>query len=95
MKSAVELKEIVDVMSARRQLQPEVGDNLNEKPLKVTPFNALTDVGFEVAKGLRNSASTILKGKDADATKKQGLLSARAASMLVSFTICEADQALK
>lgn len=45
--------------------------------------NSLTDASLEVIKEFYDTSSTFLKGKSADIPKKQGLLSVRAASMLV------------
>ncbi|XVF43497.1 hypothetical protein PTKIN_Ptkin02bG0044700 [Pterospermum kingtungense] len=45
-------------------------------------INTLNDASFEVMKEFYNAASTVLKGKKTGVLKKQGVLSARAASML-------------
>ncbi|KAL2906942.1 Protein ACCUMULATION AND REPLICATION OF CHLOROPLASTS 3 [Bienertia sinuspersici] len=50
----------------------------------VTPLDGLTDMGFDAVSGFWNSASVLLKGKQPNISKKQGVLSARAASMLES-----------
>lgn len=49
----------------------------------VTILNGFTDVGFDAVTGFWNSASVLLNGKQPNVTKKHGVLSARAASMLV------------
>ncbi|KAF7133548.1 hypothetical protein RHSIM_Rhsim09G0078600 [Rhododendron simsii] len=43
---------------------------------------ALTDAGFEAVSEFYDSASAVFKGTDTDVCKKQGVLSARASSML-------------
>ncbi|XP_058090470.1 protein ACCUMULATION AND REPLICATION OF CHLOROPLASTS 3, chloroplastic isoform X1 [Magnolia sinica] len=48
----------------------------------VPPQDLLTDMGFETVMDIYDAASTVLKGKHADLSRKQGLLSVRAASML-------------
>ncbi|KAK4784507.1 hypothetical protein SAY86_018875 [Trapa natans] len=45
-------------------------------------WSGLTDVSFGAMKDVYNAASTVLKRKEADVPKKQGILSVRAASML-------------
>lgn len=47
--------------------------------------NSLTDASLEVIKEFYDTSSAFLKGKSADIPKKQGLLSVRAASMLVMY----------
>lgn len=47
-------------------------------------WDALTDAGFEAVTEFYDSASAVFKGTDTDVCKKQGVLSARASSMLVS-----------
>lgn len=48
----------------------------------VPPLNGVTNAGFDVVAEFWNSATTLLRGQQLDITKKQGVLSARAASML-------------
>lgn len=48
----------------------------------VSPLNGVTNAGLDVVAEFWNSASTLLGGQQLDITKKQGILSARAASML-------------
>ncbi|XP_021727938.1 protein ACCUMULATION AND REPLICATION OF CHLOROPLASTS 3-like [Chenopodium quinoa] len=50
----------------------------------VPPRNGITDTSFDAVTGFWNSASVLLKRKQPIASKKQGVLSARAASMLES-----------
>ncbi|KAG9442443.1 hypothetical protein H6P81_018297 [Aristolochia fimbriata] len=45
-------------------------------------WDALTDAGMEAVADIYNAASVLMKGKSVDLSRKQGLLSARAASML-------------
>lgn len=47
-------------------------------------WDALTDAGLEAVSEFYDSASAVFKGTDANVSKKQGILSARASSMLVS-----------
>ena len=47
-------------------------------------WDALTGAGFEVVSELYDSSSAALKGNYTDASKKQGVLSVRTASMLVN-----------
>ena len=51
--------------------------------LSMSSRNSFTDTGLGAVRELYNTASTLVKGKDADNPKKQRNLSARAASMLV------------
>lgn len=50
----------------------------------VPPLNGITDVSFDAVTGFWNSASVLLKKRQPIVSKKQGILSARAASMLES-----------
>lgn len=54
-----------------------------QAPLRMS-WDALTDAGFEAVSEFYDSASAVFKGTDTDVCKKQGVLSARASSMLVS-----------
>lgn len=49
----------------------------------VPPLNGIADVGFDAVTDFWNSASVFLKRKKPNNSKKQGVLSTRAASMLV------------
>ncbi|KAJ8426469.1 hypothetical protein Cgig2_012382 [Carnegiea gigantea] len=48
----------------------------------VSPLNGVTNAGFDVVAEFWNGATTLLRGRQLDITKKQGVLLARAASML-------------
>ncbi|WCJ33732.1 Protein ACCUMULATION AND REPLICATION OF CHLOROPLASTS 3 chloroplastic [Euphorbia peplus] len=48
----------------------------------IASLGAVTDTGFLLVRDFYNNASMMLKGKQYDAPKKQGVLSVRAASML-------------
>ncbi|XP_015894284.1 protein ACCUMULATION AND REPLICATION OF CHLOROPLASTS 3, chloroplastic isoform X2 [Ziziphus jujuba] len=71
-----ELKDNVNVSSLTHRREPKAEDGLKEQT--VGNF----DTGLEVVKEFCNTASALLKGKYADPRRKQGHLSARAASML-------------
>lgn len=64
-----------DILDAEMKPQPQVSP--------IVPWDALTDASYEAVTDLYSNASAILKGNNADVSKKQGNLSARAASMLV------------
>ncbi|RWR78552.1 protein ACCUMULATION AND REPLICATION OF CHLOROPLASTS 3 [Cinnamomum micranthum f. kanehirae] len=64
-----------------KNLDDMTGETLHSP--NVTSWDVLTDVGFEAVMEICNAASTFLKGKYVNGvSRKQGLLSARAASML-------------
>ncbi|KAL1803508.1 hypothetical protein ACET3Z_032155 [Daucus carota] len=65
-----------DILDAEMKPQPQVSP--------IVPWDALTDASYEAVTDLYSNASAILKGNNADVSKKQGNLSARAASMLES-----------
>lgn len=48
----------------------------------VSSLNGFTDVGLDAVTDFWSSASTLLRGRQLDTSKKQGVVSARAASML-------------
>lgn len=50
--------------------------------------DTFTDSGLEAVFDIYNSISTLLKGRNRDESRKRGLLSARAASMLVNYISC-------
>lgn len=79
---AEELKDNVNISSLTHKTEPQAEDGF--KVQTVANF----DTGFVVVKDFCNTASALLKGKYADPPRKQGLLSARAASMLVFFYSC-------
>ncbi|KAF2305729.1 hypothetical protein GH714_007853 [Hevea brasiliensis] len=60
------------------------GDDKEQKHVNsgISSWGALTDAGFVLVRDFYNNASTMLKGRNADVPKKQGVLSVRAASML-------------
>ncbi|KAM7254970.1 hypothetical protein ACFE04_020211 [Oxalis oulophora] len=69
--------------------EASVSHNTDQKELKteddskIQPLTKLfTDVGVEAIRGFYDTASTLIKRKPNDAPKKEGVLSARAASML-------------
>lgn len=65
-----------------KNLDDMTGETLHSP--NVTSWDVLTDAGFEVVMEICNAASTFLKGKYViGVSRKQGQLSARAASMLV------------
>lgn len=74
--------------SNSRQPAERINDANGEVQPSAVPsapsLNGLTDVGFEAVTDFWNSASTLLRGRQIDNSKKQGVLSARAASMLES-----------
>ena len=51
----------------------------------VSPLNGVADTGLDVVTEFWNSASTLLR-RQHDFSKKQGVLAARAASMLVDYS---------
>lgn len=59
-----------------QQQEPKTEDDVKEP---------LTGASFDVMRDFYSTAATLLKGKTADVRKKQGVLSTRAASMLVIF----------
>ena len=83
------LEELNDTpsFSNTSQLETKLEDEVKTQPLATSrmPRDELTGAGFEAVIDLYNSASTVLKRKSADVPKKQGMLSARAASMLVKL----------
>ncbi|KAE8667271.1 hypothetical protein F3Y22_tig00112428pilonHSYRG00056 [Hibiscus syriacus] len=82
-KSSGELKEGVKTVNAKEfsESRSENGVKAPSIPSSSRPWGALTDASFEAMREIYNNGSTVLKGK-AGIPKKQGVLSARAASML-------------
>lgn len=82
-----ELKDNVNISSLTHQTESKAEEGLKLQPTVniSTPLSELTDNGLEVVKDFVNSASVLIKGKYSDPPRKQGLLSVRAASMLVFF----------
>ncbi|XP_074341776.1 protein ACCUMULATION AND REPLICATION OF CHLOROPLASTS 3, chloroplastic isoform X2 [Apium graveolens] len=65
-----------DIINTEIKTQPQISPSV--------PWDALTDASYEAVTDLYSNASAILKGNNADVSKRQGNLSARAASMLES-----------
>ena len=83
-RSSEELKEGVDTLYAT-EFPESKSENVVKAPALPSSSRsrgALNDASFEVMRGFYNTASTLLKGKNG-VLKEQGVLSARAASMLV------------
>ncbi|XP_038994167.1 protein ACCUMULATION AND REPLICATION OF CHLOROPLASTS 3-like isoform X2 [Hibiscus syriacus] len=82
-RSSEELKEGVNTLNAKEfsESKSENGVKVPALPSSSRPWGTLTDASFEVMKEIYNNGSTVLKGKTG-VPKKQGVLSARAASML-------------
>ncbi|THG14353.1 hypothetical protein TEA_018907 [Camellia sinensis var. sinensis] len=84
-KPSEELENILSI-SNTVHLEKVTGDDMKALT-QITPrmsWDALTDAGFEVVSEFYDNASALLKGNDTDVSKKQGVLSVRAASMLVN-----------
>lgn len=82
-KPSEELKNILSI-SNTVHLEKVTGDDMKAQT-QISPrmsWDALTDAGFEVVSEFYDNASALLKGNDTDVSKKQGVLSVRAASML-------------
>lgn len=85
-KPSEELKQDRSITSNRAEKE-EIFDTeikARPQPSPIVPWDALTDASYEAVTDIYSNASAILKGKNADVSKKQGNLSARAASMLVN-----------
>lgn len=82
-----ELNDSPNISNTTQHPETKIGDEIKAQPLVTSkmPWDELTGAGFEAVMDLYNSASTVLKGKYADIPKKQGMLSVRAASMLVKL----------
>ncbi|XWS64010.1 hypothetical protein CRYUN_Cryun06bG0150200 [Craigia yunnanensis] len=82
-RSSEELKEGVDTLYATEfpESNSENGVKAPALPSSSRSWGALNDASFEVMREFYNTASTLLKGKSG-VLNKQGVLSARAASML-------------
>ncbi|GMH23941.1 hypothetical protein Nepgr_025784 [Nepenthes gracilis] len=75
-----DMKNSNDVTNSMLGSQPQTEDDANMQPFTSVPTrNLLADADFEA---FSYNASTSLKGKDADVSKRLGVLSIRAASML-------------
>ncbi|KAJ4710234.1 Protein ACCUMULATION AND REPLICATION OF CHLOROPLASTS 3 [Melia azedarach] len=75
-------EELKDGISSSHSQQQDSKTEDDDKALPLSSLSALTGASFEAVRDFYSNASTLLKGKTADAYKKQGLLSTRAASML-------------
>lgn len=84
-RSSVELKDSVSISSAEKRMEEDTDDDVKGliAESSVSPWSGFTDASLGAVKDLYSVASTLIKGKDADVPKKQGVLSLRAASMLV------------
>lgn len=81
-----ELKDRINISSPTQHPTLKTEDVVKAKPgvnLSTPSWNELTDTGLEAVRDFYNTASALLKGNPTDPPKKEGLLSARAASMLV------------
>lgn len=84
-KSSEELKVDSSIIVPHPETEKLADNDMKAEP-QVTPsipWDALTDASYEVVTEFYSNASALLKGNNADVSKKQGNLSARAASMLV------------
>ena len=84
-----ELKDRINISSPTQHPTLKTEDVVKAKPgvnLSTPSWTELTDTGLEAVREFYNTASALLKGNPTDPPKKEGFLSARAASMLV---ICE------
>lgn len=80
-----ELKDRINISSPTQHPTLKTEDVVKAKPgvnLSTPSWNELTDTGLEAVRDFYNTASALLKGNPTDPPKKEGLLSARAASML-------------
>lgn len=77
-----DLKDCLKVSFMTKQHEPETVNDVKVPTINggMSSWNAVTDASFEAVKEF---ASSLLKGKDANKPKKHGVLSNRAASMLV------------
>lgn len=75
-------------LSQQQELRSE--DDVDTNPTvnsNMSSLSAISGAYFDVVREFYSSASTLLKGKTVDNQKKQGVLSVRAASMLVTSII--------
>ncbi|XP_050231897.1 protein ACCUMULATION AND REPLICATION OF CHLOROPLASTS 3, chloroplastic isoform X2 [Mercurialis annua] len=82
-----ESKEGLNVSYATELFEPKTEGVVKEQKIaisSVSSLGALSDTGFLLVRDFYNSASTMLKSRNVDVPKKQGVLSVRAASMLES-----------
>ncbi|CAK7326894.1 unnamed protein product [Dovyalis caffra] len=77
-----ELKGSLNISYATELSEPKTEDDFKGQTLVNSSNPSWGDAGFVAVRDFYNNASTLAKGKNADVPKKQGILSARAASML-------------
>jgi len=85
-----ELKERLEISFMTKQHQPDTDNDVKAETLKggTSPWSAATDASLEA---VMEFASSLLKGKNPNKSKTHGVLSVRAASMLVIMTMTFAD----
>ncbi|TKY50766.1 ACCUMULATION AND REPLICATION OF CHLOROPLASTS 3 [Spatholobus suberectus] len=76
-----ELKDSLEISFMTKQHEPDTDNDMKAQTLNggLSPWSAATDAGLEA---VMEFASSLLKGKNANKSKKHGVLSVRAASML-------------
>ncbi|XP_011021692.1 PREDICTED: protein ACCUMULATION AND REPLICATION OF CHLOROPLASTS 3 [Populus euphratica] len=77
-----ESKGSLNISYATELSEPKTEDDFQGQTLVNSNIPSWGDAGFVAVRDFYNNASTLLKGKNPDVLKKQGILSARAASML-------------
>ncbi|KAI5573557.1 hypothetical protein BDE02_10G087500 [Populus trichocarpa] len=77
-----ESKGSLNISYATELSEPKTEDDFKGQTLVNSTIPSWGDAGFVSVRDFYNNASTLLKGKNPDVLKKQGILSARAASML-------------
>ncbi|XP_024019398.1 protein ACCUMULATION AND REPLICATION OF CHLOROPLASTS 3 [Morus notabilis] len=80
-----ELKDRINISSSTQLPTLKTKDVVELKSsvnLSTRSWNELTDTGLEAVRDFYNTASALLKGNSNESPKREGLLSARAASML-------------
>ncbi|KAF9624096.1 hypothetical protein IFM89_007794 [Coptis chinensis] len=80
---SMETPEFTNMQSLKSRISNDMNGKTPGSP-NVPSWDALTDAGVEAVMDIYNATSTILKGKNSYTSKKPGLLSTRAASMLES-----------
>lgn len=85
-KPTEESKDYMEISFMTKQHEPEPDNDVKAQTLNgsMGPRSAATDAGLEA---VMEFASSLLKGKNANKSKKNGVLSVRAASMLVIMTL--------
>ncbi|KAG4398106.1 hypothetical protein GLYMA_10G280500v4 [Glycine max] len=76
-----DLKDCLEISFLTKQLEPDTDNDVKTQTLNggMSPWSAATDASLEA---VMEFASSLLKGKNANKSKKDGVLSVRAASML-------------